>query len=72
MHGLFHPKSRTLKLYTKRKEEGRGLFSFRANIQGETTKIQEYIRKMILNDDLLSKCLRQHKTSDEKEEEKTS
>ena len=66
----FHPKSTTLRLYTKRKEGGQGLVSVRATIQGETTKIQEYIRRMFPNDDLLSECLRQQKPSEEKEEKK--
>ena len=35
MHGGFHPKSSTLRLYTKRKEGGRGLVS----IKDETLKI---------------------------------
>ncbi|KAI3374267.1 hypothetical protein L3Q82_006114 [Scortum barcoo] len=46
MHGGFHPKSRTLGLSTRQKEEGRGLVSVRATIQDETTKINKYIRKM--------------------------
>ena len=38
MHGGFHPKSSTLRLYTKRKEGGRGLASIRATVQDETSK----------------------------------
>ena len=49
----FHPKSSILRLHTKRKE---------------TTKIQEYVRKMPPNDDLLIEYLRQQKPSEEKEE----
>ncbi|KAF7644738.1 hypothetical protein LDENG_00216610, partial [Lucifuga dentata] len=46
MHGGFHPKSSTLRLYAQQKEGGRGLVSVRATIQNETRSIQEYIRKM--------------------------
>ena len=53
MHGEFPSKSSTLRLHTKWKVGGRGLVSIRAPIQDET-KIQEYIRMMSLNDDLLS------------------
>ncbi len=68
MHGGFHLKSSTLKLYSERKEGGRGLMSVRATIQDETTNIQEYIRKMAPSDDLLSECLRQEKPIREEEE----
>ena len=44
MHGGFHPKYSIIKLYT----------SIRATVQDETAKIQECIRKMGLNDELLS------------------
>ena len=43
MHGGFHPKSSTLRLYAKRKEGGQGLVSIKATIQDETSKIQEYM-----------------------------
>ncbi len=39
--------------------------SSRATVQDETTKVQEYIRKMAPNDDLLSECLRQQKPDNE-------
>uniref|UniRef100_A0A3Q3AXH7 Phospholipid phosphatase related 4a n=1 Tax=Kryptolebias marmoratus TaxID=37003 RepID=A0A3Q3AXH7_KRYMA len=68
----FHPKSSTLRLYTKRKEGGRGLVSIRATTQDETTKILEYIRKKAPNDDLLSECLRQQKPNVEEEKEEPS
>uniref|UniRef100_A0A8C5EKN9 Uncharacterized protein n=1 Tax=Gouania willdenowi TaxID=441366 RepID=A0A8C5EKN9_GOUWI len=44
MHGGFHPKSSTLRLYASRKEGGRGLVSVRATIQDETSKINKYIK----------------------------
>ena len=47
----------TLRLYAKQKEGGRGLVSVGDIIQDETTKIQEYIRKIAPNDDLLNECL---------------
>ena len=72
MYGGFHPKSSTLRLYTKRNEGGRGLVSIRATVQDETTKIQEYIRKMAPKDELLSEYLRQQKPDDAEEEEEPS
>lgn len=39
IHGGFHPKSSTLRLYTKWKEGGRGLVSVKATVQDETSKI---------------------------------
>ena len=69
----FHPKSSTQRLCTKQREGGRGLITVRAIIQDDsrlfkTTKIQEHIRKMAPTGDMLSKCLRQQKPSEEKEE----
>ncbi|KAF7649568.1 hypothetical protein LDENG_00139440 [Lucifuga dentata] len=72
MHGGFHPKSRTLRLYAQRKEGGRGLVSVRATIQDETRTIQEYNRKMAPQDKLLSEYLRQQKTKGNEEQEETS
>ena len=46
MHGGHHPKSNVQRLYTSRKEGGRGLVSVQVTIQDETQNIQEYIRKM--------------------------
>ena len=45
MHRGFHPKSSTLRLYTKRKKGGQGLVSIKATVQDETSKILEYIEK---------------------------
>uniref|UniRef100_A0A672JIY3 Myeloid-specific peroxidase n=1 Tax=Salarias fasciatus TaxID=181472 RepID=A0A672JIY3_SALFA len=69
MHGEFHPKSSILRLYTKRKEGGRGLVSVRATIQEETKSLHEYTEKMSPSDDLLSECLRHQKPSKEEPEE---
>jgi len=56
-------------LYTKRKEGGRALVNIRATIQDETTKNQEYIRKMAPGDELVSECLRPLKPRGSEEEE---
>ncbi len=73
MHGGFHPKSSTLRLYTKRSEGGRGLVSVKTTVRDETTKIQEYIRKMAPKDEGLSEHLRQQKPeSEDKEDEEPS
>ena len=60
--------SNTLRLYTKQTKGGRELVSVRANIQNETAKSQEYIRRTAPNDDLLGEYLRQQIPSEEKEE----
>lgn len=73
MHGGFHPKSSTLRLYTKRSEGGRGPVSAKTTVQDETTKIQEYIRKMAPKDEGLSEYLRQQKPEGEdKQDEEPS
>ena len=51
-------KSGILRLYAKRKEKGKELLNVRGTNQDETTKIQEYIRMMGYNDDLLSESQR--------------
>ncbi|XP_051929435.1 uncharacterized protein LOC127605701 [Hippocampus zosterae] len=61
MHGGFHPKSSTLRLYASRKEGGRGLVSVRATVQDETSKLHEYIKEKAPMDDVL----RQRGTEDE-------
>ena len=43
--------------------------SIRATVQDETSKIQEYIRKMAPKDELLSECLRQQKPDESEEKE---
>ena len=59
MHGGFHPESSTLRLYTKQNNGVRGLVSVWATVQDETTKTQDYVRKMAPKDELLNKHLRQ-------------
>ena len=56
-------------MYSKRKDDGQGLVSIRPTIQDETTKVQEYIRKMAPSDELLSECLRLLKPRGCEEEE---
>ena len=64
---VFHPKSSTLRLYTKQKVIGQKLVRVKATIQHqETSKFQEYIRKRGPNDDLISECLWQPEPSEEK------
>ena len=43
--------------------------SVKATVQGETSKIQEYIKKMAPKDELLSECLRQQRPDKSAEEE---
>uniref|UniRef100_A0A669EZW7 Reverse transcriptase domain-containing protein n=1 Tax=Oreochromis niloticus TaxID=8128 RepID=A0A669EZW7_ORENI len=72
MHGGFHPKSSTLRLYAKRKEGGRGLVSVSTTVQDETRNIHEYITKMAPTDSVLSEYLRQQKPKKEEEGEEPS
>ena len=60
-----------MRLHTKQEQGIRGLVSVRATIQDETTKILEYMRKMDLNNDLISEWFRQQKRSEEKEGDET-
>ncbi|KAK7930437.1 hypothetical protein WMY93_006832 [Mugilogobius chulae] len=69
MHGGFHSKSSTLRLYASRKEGGRGLVSVRATIQDETSEIHKYIKDKAPTDGVLSECLRQWGTDEVLEEE---
>lgn len=59
MHGGFHPKSSTLRLYAGRKEGGRGLVSVGTTVQDETSKLLEYIKDKAPADEVLRECLRQ-------------
>ncbi|CAL9694852.1 unnamed protein product [Knipowitschia caucasica] len=68
MHGGFHPKSSTLRLYVSRKEGGRGLVSVRATVQDETSKLHNYIMEKAKTDDVLSECLRQWRDEEVLEE----
>uniref|UniRef100_A0A3B3HW39 Reverse transcriptase domain-containing protein n=1 Tax=Oryzias latipes TaxID=8090 RepID=A0A3B3HW39_ORYLA len=72
MHGGFHPKSSTLRLYASRKEGGRGLVSVEATIQDETSKMHKYIKLKAPNDSVLSECLRQWRAEDTVLEDRSS
>lgn len=72
MHGGFNPKSSTLRLYAKWKEEGQGLVSVSTTVQDETMNIHEYIRKMAPMNCVLSEYLRQQKTKKDGEDEESS
>ena len=63
IHGRFHPRSSTLRMYLKQEKGSWGLVSVRATIQEETASLQEYTKKMAPTDDLLSERLRQLKPS---------
>ncbi|KAI3362677.1 hypothetical protein L3Q82_001637 [Scortum barcoo] len=56
---------RTLSLYAKWSERGKGLLSVGATVRGETTKIQKYIGKMDPDDEL-------QKPNNEQEEDESS
>ncbi|XP_078808275.1 uncharacterized protein LOC144994388 [Oryzias latipes] len=72
MHGGFHPKSSTPRLYGSHKEEGRGPVSMEATIQDETSKMHEYIKLKAPTDSMLSECLRQWRAEDTVLEDRSS
>ena len=57
LHGAFHPKSSTLKLYSRRQDGGRGLISVKQAVQGEELSLKSYVQSRANTDELLSECL---------------
>ena len=45
MHGVFHPKSSTARLYTSRKKGGRGLHSIENVVHQEEQSLKSYISR---------------------------
>ena len=54
LHGAFHPKSSTDRLYKPRKEGGRGLQSIDRAIQDEQTSLEKYVKEKSKEDRLLA------------------
>ena len=58
MHGVFHSKSSTARLYTSRKEEGRGLHSFENVVHQEEQSLKSYVSKKAESGPLMAECKR--------------
>ena len=58
MHGVFHPKSSTARLYTSRKEEGRGLHSIENAVRQEEQSLKSYVSRKAESDPLMAECKR--------------
>ena len=58
MHGMFHPQSSTARLYTSRKEGGRGLHSIENVVHQEEQSLRPYVSRKAENDPLMAECKR--------------
>ena len=58
MHGAFHPKSSTARLYTSRKKGGRGLHSIKNVVRQEEQSLESYVSGKAESDPLTAKCKR--------------
>ena len=56
MHGVFHPKSSTAKLYTSRKEGKRGLHSIEYVVRQEEQSLNSYVSRKAESDPLMAEC----------------
>jgi hypothetical protein len=65
MHGAFHPKSSTNRLYQPRKEGGRGLCSIEQTIYEEEGNLNKYVKEMSKNDKHLEEYHKQNKQINE-------
>ena len=58
MHGVFYPKSSTARLYTSRKEGGRGLHSIENFVHQEEQSLKSYVGSKAESDPLMAECKR--------------
>ena len=58
MHGVFHFKSSTARLYTSRKEGRRGLLSIENVVRQEEQSLKSYVRRKAESDQLMAECKR--------------
>ena len=56
MHGVFHSKSSTARLYTSRKEGGRGLHSIENVVRQEDRSLKSYVSRKAESDLLMAEC----------------
>ena len=58
MHGVFHPQSSTARLYTSKKEGGRGLHSIEHVVKAEEQSLKSYVSGKAETDHLMAECKR--------------
>ena len=58
MHGVFHPKSSTARLYSSRKKGGRGLHSIKNVVRQEEQGLKSYVSRKAESDPLVVECKR--------------
>ena len=58
MRGVFHPKLCTTRLYTSRKEGGRGLHSIENVVRHEVQSLKSYVSRKAESDPLMAECKR--------------
>lgn len=58
LHGIYHPKSSTGRLYTSRKEGGRGLHSIADIVKAEEQSLKSYVNGRAETDELMKECQR--------------
>ena len=58
MHGVFHLKSSAARLYTSRKEGGRGLNSIENALHQEEQSLTSYVGRKAESDPLMAECKR--------------
>ena len=56
IHGVFHPKSSTARLYTSRKEGGRGLHSIKNFVHQEKQSLKSYVSRKAESDPQMAEC----------------
>ena len=56
MHGVFHPKPSTARLYTSRKEGGRVLHSIKNFVRQEEQSLKFYVSRKAESDPLMAEC----------------
>ena len=58
MHGVFYPKSSTVRLYTGRKEGRRGLHSIENVVRQKEQCLKSYVSRKTDSDPLMAECKR--------------
>ena len=58
MHGVFHPKSSTARLYTSRKEGGKGLHNIENFVCQEEQSLKSCVSRKADSDPLMAECKR--------------
>ena len=58
MHGVFHPKSSTARLYTSRKKGGRGLHSIKNVVHQKEQSMKTYVSRKAESDPMMAECKR--------------